>query len=106
MGFGDEPHDSGKSAASLSGCRCVASAAATVRPDHGDLRGTLGFHDLYHLEVDIRRDFRTGKVAPLGSEDDHSGRAVVAGQDVRVSAAGTASRQRMGNQGDLNVCAP
>jgi len=78
MGFGDEPHDSGKPAASLSGCGRIASAAATVRPDHRNLRGTLGFHDLYHLEVDIRRDFRTGKVAPLGSEDDHSDRTVAA----------------------------
>ena len=105
MGLGHEPHDSGKPAAALSGCRCIAAAAAAVRPDHRNLRGALGIHDLRCLVAYLRRVFRTRNVVSLDSEDDHPGRTVAAGQDIRVFAAGIARSEATGNQDDLNLCA-
>ena len=105
MGPRHEPHDSWKPAADLSGRRCIAIATATIRSDHGNVRGALGIYDLRCLAAYFGRALRARNVASLGSEDDHSGRTVAAGQDVRVFATGNARSQRTGNQGDLNVCA-
>ena len=80
MGSDHEPHDSRKPAAALSGCRCIAVAAATVRPDHRNLRGALGIHDLRCLAIYFRRAFPI--IASLDSGDDHSCRTVALEQDV------------------------